>query len=98
LRRVAELCYHRAHYAAEQIRRLPRYTVLDEHPFFKEFIVQCPRPVAEINAALQQYGIVGGFDLSHDAPHLGNAMLLCVTEMNRKADIDRLVAALRDMG
>jgi glycine dehydrogenase subunit 1 len=98
IRRVAELCYHRAHYAANQIRQLPGYTVLDKHPFFKEFVVQCPRSVAEINAVLKQQGIIGGFDLAHDEPHLGHAMLLCVTEMNSKADIDQLVEALRDVG
>jgi glycine dehydrogenase subunit 1 len=94
LRLVAELCYHRAHYAAAQIGRLPGYTVLDRGPFFKEFVVRCPRPVAEINAALRERGIVGGYDLAADYPHLGDAMLLCVTEMNSKAEIDALVQAL----
>jgi glycine dehydrogenase subunit 1 len=99
LRRVAELCYHRAHYAARQITRLPGYSVPALHsrtPFFKEFVVSCPRPAAEINALLKQRGIIGGYDLAQDEPQLGHAMLLCVTEMNSKADIDALVAALRE--
>ena len=95
LRRVAELCYHRAHYAAAQIAQLPGYQVLDRGPFFKEFVVKTPRPVVEINAALRNQGIIGGYDLSGDYPHLGDAMLLCVTEMNARADIDALVTALR---
>ncbi len=95
MRKVAELCYHRAHYAAAQIAALPGYSV-DSGPFFKEFVVRCPRPVAEINAALRAQRIVGGYDLSQDEPELGNAMLLAVTEMTSKADIDRLVAVLRD--
>ncbi len=95
LRQVAELCYHRAHYAAAQIAQLPGYQVLDRGPFFKEFVVKTPRPVGEINAALREQGIVGGYDLAGDYPHLGDAMLLCVTEMNSRADIDALVAALR---
>lgn len=95
LRRVAELCYHRAHYAAAQIAQLPGYAVRDNGPFFKEFVVQCPRPVAEINAALREHGIIGGYDLSADEPQLGHAMLLCVTEMNGKAEIDALVAMLK---
>jgi glycine dehydrogenase subunit 1 len=94
LRQVAELCYHRAHYAAGQIAQLPGYAVLDHGPFFREFAVRCPRPVAEVNAALRERGIIGGYDLSSDYPHLGNAMLLCVTEMNSRAEIDDLVAAL----
>src|SRR6266545_6272527 len=95
LRRLAELCYHRAHYAAAQIANVPGYAVVDRGPFFKEFIVRCPRPVAEINAVLRERGIIGGYDLARDYPHLGNAMLLCVTEMNSKADIDALVEALK---
>jgi len=95
LRRVAELCYHRAHYAAAQIAQLPGYQVLDRGPFFKEFVVKTPRPVVEINAALRDQGIIGGYDLAGDYPHLGDAMLLCVTEMNARADIDALVTALR---
>lgn len=95
LRRVAELCYHRAHYAAAQIAQLPGYQVLDRGPFFKEFVVTTPRPVVEINTALRDQGIIGGYDLSGDYPHLGHAMLLCVTEMNTRADIDALVTALR---
>lgn len=95
MRKVAELCYHRAHYAAQQIAALPGYAV-DGGPFFKEFVVRCPRPAAAINAALREQQIVGGYDLSADEPQLGNAMLLAVTEMNSRADIDKLVAALRE--
>src|SRR5215207_6375274 len=95
LRKVAELCYHRAHYAAAQIAKLPGFQLLDRGPFFKEFAVACPRPVGEINAALRERGIVGGYDLSGDYPHLGQAMLLCVTEMNSRAEIDALVEALK---
>lgn len=98
MRRVAELCYQRAHYAAQQIAQLPGYAVIDAGPFFKEFVVQCPRPVAQINAALREQGIVGGYDLGQDEPQLGSAMLLCVTEMNTKADIDELVQVLGQMG
>ena len=94
MRKVAELCYHRAHYAAAEIAKLPGFSV-EPGPFFKEFVVRCPRPVAEINAALREQRIVGGYDLSQAEPHLGHAMLLAVTEMNSRAELDRLVAALR---
>ena len=94
IRRVAELCYHRAHYAAQQIAQLPGFSVQDSGPFFKEFVVSCPRPVAQINQELRERNIVGGFDLSYDYPHLGDAMLLCVTEMNSREEIDALVEAL----
>jgi glycine dehydrogenase subunit 1 len=94
IRQTAELCYHRAQYAASQIAALPGYSVQNRGPFFKEFVVECPRPVAEVNARLREHNIVGGYDLSHDYPALSNAMLVCVTEMASKEEIDTLVGAL----
>ncbi len=98
LRTVAELCYHKAHYAARQIDALPGYKVDFGKPFFKEFMVKCPRPVSEINAALlHDWGIVGGYDLGQDYPHLANTMLIAVTEMNTREEIDALVEALKEV-
>jgi glycine dehydrogenase subunit 1 len=97
VRRVAELCYHRAHYAAAAIGALEGFELLDRGPFFKEFAVRCPRPVAEINAALSERGIVGGYDLGRDYPSHADTMLLCVTEMNSREEIDSLVEALAEL-
>ncbi len=94
LRQVAELCYHKAHYAARKINALPGYRVNLKQEFFNEFVVECPRPVAEINQRLQEQKIIGGYDLSKDYPHLGSAMLVAVTEMNTKEQIDALARAL----
>lgn len=98
LRQVAELCYHKAHYAAQVIGEVPGFAVLRSKPFFKEFVVRCPRPVAEVNDMLLDWDIVGGYDLGHDYPHLANHMLVCVTEMNTREEIDELVMALRAIG
>lgn len=97
LKHVAELCYHRAQYAAAAIAQLPGFELITPAPFFKEFAVRTPRPVAEINRSLAAQGIVGGYDLAHEYPQLGDAMLIAVTEMNTKADIDALVAALHEV-
>jgi glycine dehydrogenase subunit 1 len=49
-----------------------------------------------MNAALlREHNIIGGYDLGRDYPHLENHMLVAVTETAAKADIDRLVNALR---
>jgi glycine dehydrogenase subunit 1 len=88
LRQVAELCYHKAHYAAERIADLPDYSLADGGVFFKEFVVLCPRPPAEINRSLLERGIIGGLDVSDQ---ISNGLLLCVTEMNTRAEIDALV-------
>ncbi len=97
IRKVAELCYHKAHYAAKQIDALPGYKVDMSKPFFHEFAVKCPRPVSAVNEALIDKGIIGGYDLGQDYAHLRDNMLLCVTEMNGKDEIDALVAALKEI-
>jgi glycine dehydrogenase subunit 1 len=98
LRVVAEQCYHKAHYAAAEIAKLDGYQVMNQSPFFNEFPVSCPRLVSQINHALLERGILGGYDLEMDYPHAKNEMLVCVTEMNTRQQIDRLVVALKEAG
>ena len=97
LQRVAELCYRKAHYAAQQIARLDGFRIWNEGPFFHEFVVECPRPVKEINDGLLDYDVLGGYDLGQDYPELDGHMLLAVTEMNSKEDIDELVELLPEV-
>ena len=97
MRKVAELNYHKAHYAADQIDKLQGYKVLRDKAFFNEFVVKSLIPVKDINATLIENGIIGGYDLSQDYPTMPDHMLLCVTEMNSKDEIDALVEVLGGM-
>jgi glycine dehydrogenase subunit 1 len=97
LRRVAEHCYHKAHYTAEQIAGLEGYELVFSGPFFHEFVVRTPIPPAEVNRHLLERGIIGGYDLGRSYPELSDAMLFCVTEMNSRAQIDDLVKALSEI-
>ena len=95
LRKVAELCWHKSHYAAQEIAKVPGYSVDTSKPFFQEFVVKCPMSVKAINPLLlDEQGIIGGYDLGQDYPHLPDHMLVCVTEMNSKDEIDDFVDAL----
>jgi glycine dehydrogenase subunit 1 len=99
LKRVAELCYQKSHYAAAGIGKLNGFAINPQapsRPFFKEFVARVPAPVADVNMRLyEQFGIVGGYDLGNDYPHLKDHILIAVTEVNTRASIDRLVMALR---
>ena len=94
-KKVAELCYHKAHYAASEIDKIPGFSVKTEGPFFHEFMVECPKPPHEINTALLEDKIIGGHDMSDRS---NNGMLICVTEVNTRAEIDALVSALLEIG
>ena len=89
----------RSRYAAMQIGKIKGVQCpLFQSVHFKEFVVSFAprRPVAEINQALLARGILGGKDLTHEFPQLGNSALYCVTEVHTKQDIDRLVNALEE--
>jgi len=96
-RQVAELCYQKAHYAAKELVKIKGYHIVHDEPFFHDFTLQCPAPASEINAHLLEHGIIGGYDLGQDYPSLANQMLIAVTEMNTKEEIDTLVEVLSEV-
>ena len=95
LRHVAELCYHKAHYAASLIQDIPGYSLPIDGTFFREFVVRCPKPPEETNRLLLERGIIGGLDVSDQVP---NGMLICCTEVNSREEIDSLARALAEIG
>jgi glycine dehydrogenase subunit 1 len=98
LRRVAELCWNKAHYAAKKIGRIAGFAV-DDGEFFNEFVVRCPRPVEQINERVfAKSGIIGGYALGRDYPGRKDSMLVCCTEMNSREEIDLFVDALEEAG
>ena len=94
LRHVAELRYHKARYAASLIAKIPGYSLPMDGTFFQEFVVQCPMPPSEINARLLERKIIGGLDIADRIP---NGMLICVTEMNSRDEIEGLARALGEV-
>jgi glycine dehydrogenase subunit 1 len=97
LRNVAELNYHKAHYAARLIDALDGFSVVRDAPFFNEFVVRCPASPREINDALLdefEVEIIGGYDLGADDPSLQDHMLVAVTEMNSRFEIELFAKAL----
>ena len=95
LKEVASLCYNKAHYAAKKISELKGFEVLNPGPFFHEFVVKCPKPVADLQEHLLDHNILGGYDLSGSYPVFENCLLIAVTEMNSKQDIDDLCLVLK---
>jgi glycine dehydrogenase subunit 1 len=97
LRQVAELCYQKAHYAAQQLSQIDGMGLCFTEPFFHEFALCVNRPVEEVNKRLLEHGILGGYDLGQDYPSLKDHLLIAVTEMNSKQDIDVLVEVLSEV-
>lgn len=98
---VARLCHAKAHFAADQLAQL-HGCVINRHapdrPFFKEFALSLPKPAAAVNRQLlDNYGIIGGYDLGSEGNGFDNTMLISVTELHSRAAINQLVSAVRDV-
>ena len=94
IREVAAQCYHKAHYAFDRLSHLMGLEPVFDGPFFHEFALRLSRPVDEINRELLSEGIVGPYELGRHYDFLDGAGLFCVTEMNSRSTIDRLVSEL----
>ena len=92
LRELAEQNLSKAHYLAGEIeKRGGRRVFLG--PFFNECVVRAEGAGADVNRRARKVGIIGGLDLGRFYPELDGALLVCATEMNRRADMDRYAAS-----
>lgn len=97
IKELAYLNLQNAHYAAQEIAKLPGMRLAFSGPFFHEFVVETKVKPTRINASLLEDQIIGGLDLARFYPELDHHLLFCVTETKCKADIDRLVARLGEI-
>lgn len=92
---VARQCAQKAHYAAREIAKLDGYSLPYRAPFFNEFVVRAPVAAAGLLERLaNEKGIDGGIPLSRFDAKRANDFLVCVTEMNTKAQIDELAKSI----
>lgn len=84
LKQVAVNSAAHAHYLASELSKIEGFELVNDKTFFNEFLMTCPVCPCELNKMLAENGILGGLPVD------GN-ILWCATEMNSKADIDRLV-------
>ena len=64
---------------------------VSEAPSYNEFVVKFDQPISEINKALVDEGFIGGFDLGEASSDFTNHMLVAVTELRTKDEIDSFV-------
>lgn len=92
--KVAGQCFDKAHYAAEQIAKIPGYELAFSAPFFKEFTVRTTRGVEKVLARCRERGILGGVWLAKFDARYKDCFLIAVTEKRTNQEIDDLAAAL----
>ena len=89
IKAVAEHCYSKAHYAAEEMAKIAGFELVYGGEFFNEFVTKAT-DVDKVLARLDEEGILGGYPV-------GDGILWCFTEMNSKADIDELIKILKEV-
>ncbi|HHD6620295.1 TPA: aminomethyl-transferring glycine dehydrogenase subunit GcvPA [Staphylococcus aureus] len=78
-----------ANYAKQQFIK-KGFEVLDGTSF-NEFVVKFDKPIQQVNEELVKYNIIGGFDLGVVSDNFKNHMLIAVTELRTKDEIDTFV-------
>ncbi|GAB5700043.1 TPA: aminomethyl-transferring glycine dehydrogenase subunit GcvPA [Staphylococcus aureus] len=78
-----------ANYAKQQFIK-KGFEVLDGTSF-NEFVVKFDKPIQQVNEELVKYNIIGGFDLGVVSDDFKNHMLVAVTELRTKDEIDTFV-------
>ncbi|MBA4600872.1 aminomethyl-transferring glycine dehydrogenase subunit GcvPA [Thermoactinomyces mirandus] len=94
MQEVARLNIQKAHYAKKRLALVPGVRIVHEQPFFNEFVIELDRPAKEINRELIKLGIIGGYDLGRINPAWKKQMLIAVTEVRTKEEIDLLAEGL----
>ncbi|MCL6547936.1 MAG: aminomethyl-transferring glycine dehydrogenase subunit GcvPA [Alicyclobacillus sp.] len=111
LRELARHNYHKAHYLASRLAALPGVRLAFNRPFFNEFTLRLPKPVAELQQRLQSKGYLFGLHLGAAfgrrytpaeertatacwRADLEDAVLVAVTEVRTRAELDGLVREL----
>ena len=92
LKKVANLCLHRAHELAEMIDKIDGFEMAYKgRHFFKEFVVKTSVPAKEIIEAGKKENIFPGIDLGRFKNEWKNQLLVAVTEKRSKEDLETLV-------
>jgi glycine dehydrogenase subunit 1 len=93
IRRMAEATVRNTQYA---LRRLTEAGARAKHgaPVFGEFVVSLPRPADRVVEALLEQRILAGLPLGPYFPGMENDLLVAVTEMRTRAEIDAFAEAL----
>jgi len=97
LKELAAQNLAKARFALEQLETIPGVRRAFSGPFFNEFVVQFPRSVKMVNADLLREKIIGPLPLGSSYADLTKRALFCVTETTSRAEIERMVAAIREI-
>ena len=97
LQELALQNYHKAHYFRARLLEVPGVEPLFDAPFFNEFALRVARRVSDVQREMLERGYLFGYDLGQDDASLAGGVLIAVTEVRTRADMDGAVAAIKEV-
>ena len=97
LENTAAACFANNNLLVEKLSAITGVNKAFAGTYFHETVLQLEAPAAEVLSGLLEKGILGGYNLSQDYPELGNAILVCTTEMRTEEDINAYAEAMRQV-
>jgi glycine dehydrogenase subunit 1 len=92
---VANLCLQKSHYMAGELQRLNGLEVINDKPFFKEFLIKISDDSSKVLGKMQKKGILGGIDLKKWG--MDGHILVSVTEKRTKEEMDDYVSVMKEV-
>ncbi len=89
LRELALMNLSKAEYAKKKVSTLKGCSLVFSAPTFNEFVVEIEGDPERVLERMKMEGILGGLNLSTFFPELDHHLLVTVTEMNTKEEMDR---------
>jgi glycine dehydrogenase subunit 1 len=96
-RKVGELCFEKAHYAAEKLAEVPGVSLAFSAPFFNEFVLRLSKSPDRVVKALAKQKILAGIPLKSYDRRLKDSLLVAVTENRTREEIDAFAHHLAEI-
>ncbi len=94
LKDLNNLSFQRAKYLATGLNEITGVELYFKEPFVNEFVIKTTKDADEVLKLLLEHNILGGIALEHTYPQLKNCIMIAVTEMNPKEQLDKYINAL----
>ncbi|MCJ7839324.1 aminomethyl-transferring glycine dehydrogenase subunit GcvPA [Lederbergia sp. NSJ-179] len=93
---MAHQNWQKTHFAME-IFKEKGFELPFHGPHFNEFVVNIKTSVRDLNKKLMEQGIIGGYDLGREYPELADHMLIAVTELRTREELEDFAKEMGDI-
>jgi glycine dehydrogenase subunit 1 len=95
LTELASICLERAHYLQAGLSTVPGIDPVFTGPFFHEFALRITGGASAFASSMRRHGIDPGVPLGRFSPEWADLLLVAVTELNSRTDLDAYIESAR---